>query len=171
MYEDLSRLLGLERLTVTAVVERGGELDLEVELATPAGGCCPGCGRARCEVKERPLVRVRDLPIAGRRTFLVWRKRRFRCLACGCTFTERHEELPSRQRVTRRFRRRLFARASEDAAHAEVARGEETTRYQLARAFALGAAIELVACAEAGPPGGRLLTRRTIGAATSWRRS
>src|SRR6266496_3917190 len=151
MFEDLSRLLGLEGLTVTAVVERGGELDLEVELATPEG-CCPCCGRARCEVKERPLVRVRDLPIAGRRTFLVWRKRRFRCCACGCTFTERHEELPSRQRVTRRFRRRLFTRASEGAAHAEVARGEETTRYQVARAFALGAAIDLVACAEAGPP-------------------
>src|SRR6266511_3522320 len=151
MFEDLSRLLGLERLTVTAVVERGGELDLEVEFATPAGGCCPRCGRARCEVKERPLVRVRDLPIAGRRTFLVWRKRRFRCRACGCTFTERHEELPSRQRVTRRFRRRLFARASEGAAHAEVARGEETTRYQVGRAFALGAAVELQARAAAGP--------------------
>ncbi len=151
MFEDLSRLLGLEGLTVTAVVERGGELDLEVELATPAG-CCPCCGRARCEVKERPLVRVRDLPIAGRRTFLVWRKRRFRCCACGCTFTERHEELPPRQRVTRRFRRRLFARASEGAAHAEVARGEETTRYQVGRAFALGAAVELQARAAAGPP-------------------
>jgi hypothetical protein len=58
-------------------------------------------------------VRVRDLPIAGRRTFLLWRKRRFCCRVCGRTFTERHEELPSRQRVTRRFRRRLFARASE----------------------------------------------------------
>jgi transposase len=88
MYEDLSRLLGLEGFVVTAVVERGGELDLEVELATTAA-CCPACGRACCEVKERPLVRVRDLPIAGRRTFLVWRKRRFRCGACGCTFTER----------------------------------------------------------------------------------
>jgi transposase len=151
MYEQLSGLLGLEGFTVTSVEERGDELDLEVELVA-AGGCCPGCGRGSCEVKERPLVRVRDLPIAGRRTFLVWRKRRFRCRVCGCTFTERHEELPSRQRVTRRFRRRLFARASEGAAHAEVARAEETTRYQVGRAFALGAAVELVAHAEAGPP-------------------
>src|SRR5436190_4222491 len=145
MFEDLSRLLGLEGLTVTAVVERGGELDLEVELATPAG-CCPCCGRGRCEVKERPVVRVRDLPIAGRRTFLVWRKRRFRCCACGCTFMERHQELPSRQRVTHRFRRRLFARASEGAAHAEVARAEETTRYQVGRAFALGASLRVFLC-------------------------
>jgi hypothetical protein len=129
----------------------GDEPPLAAALAT-AGGCCPGCGRGSCEVKERPLVRVRDLPIAGRRAFLVWRKRRFRCRVCAHTFTERHEELPSRQRVTRRFRRRLFTRASEGAAHAEVARGEETSRYQVARAFALGAAVELVACAEAGPP-------------------
>jgi transposase len=132
MYEQLSGLLGLEGFTVTSVEERGDELDLEVELVA-GGGCCPRCGRASCEVKERPLVRVRDLPIAGRRTFLVWRKRRFRCCACGCTFTERHEELPPRQRVTRRFRRRLFERASEGGAHAEVARAEETSRYQVGR--------------------------------------
>jgi transposase len=151
MLEELSRLIGLDGFVVKAVRERGDELDLEVELVA-AGGCCPGCGRGSCEVKERPLVRVRDLPIAGRRTFLVWRKRRFRCRVCGCTFTERHEELPSRQRVTRRFRRRLFARASEGAAHAEVARAEETTRHQVGRAFALGATVELVAHAAAGPP-------------------
>src|SRR3954454_20857362 len=35
MYEDLSRLLGLESLTVKAVVERGGDLDLEVEIPHP----------------------------------------------------------------------------------------------------------------------------------------
>jgi len=45
MFEDLSRLLGLEGLTVTAVVERGGELDLEVELATPAAAARAAGGR------------------------------------------------------------------------------------------------------------------------------
>src|SRR5947209_1927862 len=98
MYEQVSGLLGLEGFIVTSVAERGDELNLEVELVA-AGGCCPGCGRGGCEVKERPLVRVRDLPIAGRRTFLVWCKRRFRCCFCVLTFTERREELPSRQRV------------------------------------------------------------------------
>src|SRR5256885_16482206 len=92
MYEQLSGLLGLGGLIVTSVAERGDELDLEVELVA-AGGCCPGCGQGRCEVKERPLVRVRDLPIAGRRTFLVWRKRRFRCRVCVHTFTEWAEEV------------------------------------------------------------------------------
>jgi transposase len=151
MHDQLTRLLGLEGFAVTSVEQPGDALELELELVAPAG-CCPHCGRASVEVKERPVVRVRDLPIAGRRTLLHWRKRRFRCRACGRSFTESHDELPARQRVTRRFRRRLFERAAEGAAHAEVARGEATSRYQVGRAFALGAAGELAARADERPP-------------------
>jgi transposase len=78
-------------------------------------------------------------------THLVWRKRRYACRGCGRTFTESHPELPARQRVTRRFRRRLFERVRGGAAHAEVAREEGTSRYQVARAFASGAGDELEA--------------------------
>jgi transposase len=151
MHEQLTRLLGLEGFAVTSVEQRGSVLELEVELDTPAG-CCPRCGRGSIEVKERPVVKVRDLPVLGRRTYLRWRKRRLRCRACARTFTEAHKELPTRQRVTGRFRRRLFERAAEGAAHAEVARGEETSRYQVERAFALGAAGRLGARAEERPP-------------------
>jgi transposase len=44
------------------------------------------------------VVRVRDLPLAGRRTYLAWHKRRFPCEECGRTFTERHLEHPARLR-------------------------------------------------------------------------
>ena len=142
MLEELSRLLGLDGFAVTAVRERGDELDLEVELVVTAAVCLH-CGRASVEIKERPRVRVRDLPIAGRRTTLCWRKRRYRCEACGRTFTESDEQLPPRQRVTARFRRHLFGRVRCGAAHAEVAREEETTRYQVEHAFRLGAAHAL----------------------------
>jgi transposase len=109
MQDDLTRLVGLEGFVAKRVVEVGDRLDLEVELVARAGVCLH-CGRASLEVKERPWVRVRDLPVAGRRTDLVWRKRRFVCRPCGRTFTEQHPELPSRQRVTRRFRGRLLER-------------------------------------------------------------
>ncbi len=59
------------------------QLDLEVELVARAG-CFPHRGRG---VKERPVVRVRDLPIAGRAIHLRWRKRRYRCQGCRRTFT------------------------------------------------------------------------------------
>jgi zinc-finger of transposase IS204/IS1001/IS1096/IS1165/Transposase len=150
MQDDLTRLVGLEGFEVKRVVEVGGQLDLEVELVARAG-CCPRCGRASLDVKDRPRVRVRDLPIAGRVTHLVWRKRRYPCAACGWTFTESHPELPARQRVTRRFRRRLFERVRGGGAHAEMAREERTTRYQVARAFGAGAEDELEARREARP--------------------
>jgi hypothetical protein len=63
MQDHVSRLVGLEGFEVRRVVEEGDRLDLEVELVARAG-CCPDCGRSSLEVKERPLVRVRDVPIA-----------------------------------------------------------------------------------------------------------
>jgi hypothetical protein len=102
---------------------------------------------------------VGDLPIAGRVTYLVWRKRRYRCAGCGQTFTESPPELPTRQSVTRRFRRRLIARVRGGAAYAEVMRCERTTRYQVQRAFRAGAGDEFAARREA-PPAQRLSQRR-----------
>jgi transposase len=151
MQDQVSRLVGLHGIEVRGVREVRGQLDLEVELAARAG-CCPRCGRGSLEVKERPRVRVRDLPIGGRRIELVWRKRRYRCRSCGRTFSETHPELPARQRVTRRFRSRLLERVRGGAAHAEVAREEDTTRYQVARAFRAGWHGQLASRSEARPP-------------------
>ncbi len=86
-----------------------------------------------------------DLPLSGRRVTLVWRKRRFRCRACGCSFSELHAGLPGRQRVSGRFRNHLFARLCSGGAQLEVAREEQTSRYQVERAFRLGAERELAA--------------------------
>ncbi len=104
MHDDGSRLLGLAGLRVTGVVEGDGDaLDLEVESIARAD-CCPHCGGEDLVIKERPVVGVRDLPLAGRVARLRWRKRRWRCRRCGRTHTEQHPDLPSRQRVSGRFR-------------------------------------------------------------------
>ena len=127
MQDHATRLVGLEGFVVTDVQRAGDQLDLQVELIARAHAC-PHCGGGELRVKERPLVRVRDLPIAGRSTRLMWRKRRYRCGGCARTFTETHEQLPTRQRVSVRFRAWLAERVTGGAAHAEVAREERTTR-------------------------------------------
>ena len=144
MFEQLSRVLGLDGLAVTAVREQADELDVEVELTVVASSCRL-CGGTDLEVKERPRVRVRDLPLAGRRVTLVWRKRRFHCRCCRRSFSESHAGLPTRQRVSTRFRAHLFARLRSGGAQLEVAREEQTSRYQVERAFRLGAERELAA--------------------------
>jgi transposase len=138
MYEDVSELLGLERFRVVGVRERGDWLELALELPREEAAC-PHCGVIGAVVKERPVVRVRDLSIAGRRTLLAWRKRRFQCRCCGRCFSERDPALPPRQRVSARFRAELGLRARSGGAHAELARLERTSRYQVGRALALEA--------------------------------
>src|SRR4051794_8566246 len=134
MQDHATRLVGLDGLVVTEVQRAGEQLDLQVELLARATGC-PHCGGSEVRVKERPRVRVRDLSIAGRVTRLVWRKRRYRCEDCARTFTETHEQLPARQRVTERFRARLAERVVGGAAHARVGRGGGTRRYPGPRAL------------------------------------
>src|SRR5258706_4505422 len=107
MPDELTRALGLAGLRVTGVREgEDGALEVDVEALARAE-TCPHCGSGALETKERPVVRVQDLPLAGRSTCLCWRKRRYRCRGCGCTHTERHPGLPARQRVSARLRARL----------------------------------------------------------------
>lgn len=150
MRDDVSRLVGIDGLAVVGVSDHGWWLELEVELIERAG-CCRWCGRGSLAVKDRHVVRVRDLPVAGRLTWLLWRKRRYFCEGCGRTFTETHPELPARQRVSARMRAWLFERVRGGAAHAEVAREEKVSRYQVMRSFQ-ASGDELLAGRENGPP-------------------
>jgi transposase len=121
------------------IVEKGNQLDLEVELIARARSC-PHCAGEELVVHERPVVRVRDLPLCGRRSTLRWRKRRYRCKGCARTHTESCEQGLPRQRLTSRLRAWLAERARSGGAHAEIAREEGTTRYQVAKAMRLVAA-------------------------------
>jgi transposase len=56
---------------------------------------CPGCGVISERVHSRYSRRLADLPVSGRRAFLVLLARRFRCGASGCArriFTERFDK-------------------------------------------------------------------------------
>jgi transposase len=86
------------------------------------------------------MVRVRDLPLCGRRATLRWRKRRYRCKACRRTHTESCEQGGPRQRLTARFQARLAERVRSGGAHSEIAREERTSRYQVRRAMRIAAA-------------------------------
>lgn len=139
MQDHVSRLVGLDGFRVNGVIERGDQLDLEVELIARAQSC-PHCGGEDLEVHERPVVAVGDLPLCGRKVTLRWRKRRYRCKQCRRTHTESCEQGRPRQRLTSRFRARLGERGSSGGAHSEIAREERTSRYQVARAIGLLAA-------------------------------
>ena len=142
MQDHVSRLVGLDGFRVNGVIEEGDQLDLEVELVARATSC-PHCSGGELEIHERPVVSVRDLALCGRRTTLRWRKRRYRCKGCRRTHTESCKQGRARQRLTSRFRARLLERTRSGGAHAEIAREEGTSRYQVGRAMKI-AAVEAI---------------------------
>jgi hypothetical protein len=82
MVNDTTLLLGLDGVTVTKVVAAGDGVQdgpvVYLATADERARCCPGCGVAAVRMKEWVTTRPRDLPVAGRRCALRWRK-------CPCT--------------------------------------------------------------------------------------
>jgi transposase len=75
-------LLGLDGFRLLAATRHGHELVLLVE-ATTDRAFCRACG-VRAGSKGRARTTVRDVPIGGRPTVLVWTKRIWRCEQPAC---------------------------------------------------------------------------------------
>src|SRR3954468_19198829 len=96
-------VLGLEGFELVAVDEHDGELELAVETTNDVVGC-PSCGAVATAHGRRP-VRVRDLPVGGRPTTLIWIKRLWRCGHERCemrTWSETSIDVPPRASLTTR---------------------------------------------------------------------
>jgi transposase len=109
MHNDTTRLLGLTGLAVVRVDDapQDGPV-VHLSTADEQARTCPGCAARATRMKEWVTTSPRDLPIAGRRVDLRWRKRRWHCDQPGCgrkTFTEAVDEVPARARLTDRLRR------------------------------------------------------------------
>jgi hypothetical protein len=75
-------LLGLEgEFSVLSVQWTKPSAVKAVIEQTAREGRCPACGVLSAAVKDRPLIRVNDLPASGHTLELWWRKRRLLCRA------------------------------------------------------------------------------------------
>ena len=110
MASDSMRVrLHLRETRVLAVAsDTPSELRVEVE-STVRRPRCPACGFRCTRVHDTRRRKVRDLEVSGRRTTLVWRRRRFVCDNCGSRRLEDRPEFEGR--LTRRLARRLVADA------------------------------------------------------------
>jgi hypothetical protein len=69
----VSAILGLEGIEVLGASASDELVELVVESKADAG-CCRGCGGLVPELKERPVVLIRDLPVSGGPVMSRWRK-------------------------------------------------------------------------------------------------
>ena len=110
MASDVMRVrLHLRQVRVLAVaVDTPSELVVEVESALRRRRC-PACGFGCGRAHDTRRRKIRDLEVSGRRTTLVWMRRRLSCGNCGERFLEDHAEFEGP--MTRRLARRLVADA------------------------------------------------------------
>ena len=106
--DDATALVGMSELVVRGQLLRDGEWWLAVETRRRPHWC-PGCG-VRAVGHGRARSTLRDLPIAGVPTVLVFARRRLRCPEPLCamrTWSEHIEAIALRASLTERARARL----------------------------------------------------------------
>ena len=109
MIDHSTALLGLPGFEVLAAEKTANEWHVVVQLPRDLVGCAL-CG-AVAVVKDRRMVTVRDLPIAGVPVLLRWRKRVFVCRHRLCennTWSEEHDAIAPRAVLTERARHWAF---------------------------------------------------------------
>jgi len=124
MDEVTQVLFGMDGFRVLGAVEDAldGELTVVVETVDPVRGC-PECGVVG-QVKERPVISLRDATSAGRRVRVRWQKRRWVCLEAACdrgSWTEQNDAVGARRRTTRRCRKQIAIPVTRGRAVAEAA--------------------------------------------------
>ena len=106
MSDVMSVRLHLSGVRVLEVlVDSVDRLEVEVE-STREWSRCLHYGFRCSKVWDRRRKRVRDLEVSGRRTTLVWRRRRFWCGNCEERHLEDHDQFQAG--LTRRFAHRLI---------------------------------------------------------------
>lgn len=107
IFDNIIDLLELKDVEITGfeTTADANYLHLEVPLQNHA---CPCCGTSTRHVHDYREQKVLDVPLYNKRTYLVYRKRRYRCPTCGKRFFEENSFLPRYAHTTNRFFLRLF---------------------------------------------------------------
>jgi len=107
----LNKLLGIQKLNVVRSEFIGEEkLNLIVVSTLPVASC-PDCGHISNQAHDESEVQmIRDLPIAERRCYLLYRARRFKCEDCKKTFVERVDWKRPNVSYTERYERHVYQR-------------------------------------------------------------
>jgi transposase len=122
--ELLNRLLGIQKLHVLRS-DFIGEEKLHLEVASSLSvASCPDCGQVSNQVHDESETQmIRDLSIAERQCYLIYRARRFKCEHCKKTFVERVEWKRSNVSYTERYECYVYQRVRRESV-SQVAQDE-----------------------------------------------
>ena len=122
--ELLNKWLGIPKLLVERSDFLGEDKLHLVVVSTLPVASCPDCGRVSNPVHDESEAQmIRDLRIAERQGYLVYRARRFKCEHCQKTFVERVEGKRPNVSYTERYERYVYQRVRRETV-SQVAQDE-----------------------------------------------
>jgi transposase len=121
----LDRLLNLPDLRIEKCLDTESEVHLTVKSWKESVNC-PGCGLETDRINQERPLRVRDVSIFGKFTYLYFKRRQFYCENCQKYWTERLEYIDFKRQTTQRYQEYIYKRVKVSTV-SEVAREEELT--------------------------------------------
>ena len=115
------KLFGLQDLIITNIKECDKLIKIFAKLEVKEQHC-PCCGTTTRTIHDYRKQIIKDIPIAGRRVEIHFRKRRYRCPHCGKRFAEENSFLPRYYRVTNRLVEYVCDKLREVYSFASIAR-------------------------------------------------
>lgn len=97
---SISKLLGLKEVHVKSISHSDSTIKLYLTTSKKSVRC-PKCDSVTSQVHDYRNQTLKDLPISGKHTLLILKKRRYAC-SCGKRFYESYSFLPKYQRKSNR---------------------------------------------------------------------
>lgn len=98
---SISNLLGIKGVRVKNISHSDTTLTIFITTASKAV-TCPKCGQVTATVHDYRNQKIKDLPMMGKHTLLVLKKRSYAC-SCGKRIMEQYDFLPKYSRMTNRL--------------------------------------------------------------------
>ena len=115
-----TKILGIKDVKIEKVEESYSCLKIYIK-PTKRAAKCPCCGNKTNKIHDYRKQSIADLPILGKETTLVLKKRRFIC-KCGKKFLESYSFLPKYYRHTQRFMLKILEELKQVVSFSDVAK-------------------------------------------------
>jgi transposase len=100
-------ILGISGLHIFSIEQKHDGYFLHCETSLKSCNCTK-CGAINSKVKQTYARTIRDLPISGKRVYLILYSKQYHCSACGSDYYERYDFVEPNQTTTKRYEAHLY---------------------------------------------------------------
>lgn len=132
--DNTKELLNLQDIIVNKIEQEETKIYIYLELERKEQ-TCPCCCSHTNKIHDYRLQKINDIPILGKRAYLMLRKRRYVCPHCGKRFYEENTFLPRYYRMTNRMTLWIIEQLKHHKSFKEVAVESGVSQYSVTRRF------------------------------------